>query len=94
MSDASRNVISRRSRLWSVVRRILLWGTVFGFSGVALVAFTNKLVIWSSSDSFCGKFCHSMTWASAAYQQGHILLTLPACAQAVGNATFLMTPAT
>ena len=70
MIDTPRTIIQGQRRLWSVVRWILLWGTVFGLSGVALVAVTNKLVIWSSSDAFCGKFCHSMTWASAAYQQG------------------------
>ncbi len=55
---------------WGVMGWILLWGTIFGLSGVALVAVTNKAVIWSSSDAFCGKFCHSMTWASAGYQKG------------------------
>ena len=55
---------------WGVIRWILLWGTIFGLSGVALVAVTNKAVIWSSSDAFCGTFCHSMTWASAGYHQG------------------------
>ncbi len=55
---------------WGIIQWILLWGTVFGLSGVALVAVTNKAVIWSSSDAFCGTFCHSMTWASAAYHQG------------------------
>lgn len=38
--------------------------------GILLVALTNSAVIWSSSDQFCGSFCHSMTWASAAYQRG------------------------
>jgi hypothetical protein len=55
---------------WGVIRWILLWGTIFGLSGVALVALTNKAVIWSSSNAFCGTFCHSMTWASAGYHQG------------------------
>jgi nitrate/TMAO reductase-like tetraheme cytochrome c subunit len=55
---------------WGVIQWILLWGTIFGISGVALVAMTNKAVIWSSSDAFCGTFCHSMTWASAGYRQG------------------------
>lgn len=50
-----------------VILWILLWGTIFGLGGVALVAVTNKAVIWSSSDAFCGTFCHSMTWVSAAY---------------------------
>jgi nitrate/TMAO reductase-like tetraheme cytochrome c subunit len=55
---------------WSVIQWIFLWGTIFGLTGVALVAMTNKAVIWSSSDSFCGTFCHTMTWTSAAYHQG------------------------
>lgn len=53
-----------------MIRWIWLWGTVFGLSGVALLAITNKAVIYSSSDAFCGTFCHSMTWAAAAYHQG------------------------
>ena len=55
---------------WGVVQWVLLWGTIFGLSGVALVAVTNKAVIWSSSDAFCGTFCHTMTWSSTAYHQG------------------------
>ena len=55
---------------WGVIRWILLWSTIFGLSGVALVALTNKAVIWSSSNALCGTFCHSMTWASAGYHQG------------------------
>ena len=55
---------------WSVIQWILLWGTIFGLSGVALVAMTNKAVIWSSSDAFCGTFCHSMTRAATGYHQG------------------------
>ena len=39
---------------WGVIQWIFLWGTIFGLSGVALVAVTNKAVIWSSSDAFCG----------------------------------------
>ena len=56
--------------LWGVIQWIFLWGTVFGLTGVALVAVTNKAVIWSSSDSFCGTLCHTMAWSSAAYHQG------------------------
>ncbi len=67
-SEAPRNRPKRG--YWGVIQWILLWGTIFGLSGVALVAVTNKAVIWSSSNAFCGKFCHSMTWASAEYQQG------------------------
>ncbi|MFY9909276.1 MAG: NapC/NirT family cytochrome c [Candidatus Sulfotelmatobacter sp.] len=55
---------------WGVIQWIFLWGTIFGLTGVALVATTNKAVIWSSSDAFCGTFCHTMTWSSAAYHQG------------------------
>jgi nitrate/TMAO reductase-like tetraheme cytochrome c subunit len=60
----------RKHGFWGVVQWILLWGTIFGLSGVALVAVTNQGVIWSSSDAFCGTFCHSMTWTAAGYQQG------------------------
>lgn len=55
---------------WGAIWWVLLWGTIFGLSGVALVAVTNQAVIWSSSNAFCGTFCHSMTWASAGYRQG------------------------
>jgi cytochrome c-type protein NapC len=41
----------------------------FVFLGVLLVALTNEAVMWTSSDQFCGKTCHSMTWATAAYQR-------------------------
>ena|SRR5215469_951256 len=46
--------------------------TCFGFAtiGVALVALTNRVVIWSSSDAYCGGACHSMSWANATYQRG------------------------
>jgi nitrate/TMAO reductase-like tetraheme cytochrome c subunit len=47
-----------------------LWGVACVCFGVFLVALTNSAVIWSSSDQFCGQFCHSMTWASAAYKRG------------------------
>jgi nitrate/TMAO reductase-like tetraheme cytochrome c subunit len=42
---------------------------LIGF-GVLLVAVTDSTVVWSSSNQFCGTFCHSMTWASAAYKRG------------------------
>jgi nitrate/TMAO reductase-like tetraheme cytochrome c subunit len=58
-----------KRRFSDVLRWILLWATIFGFSGVALVAVTNKAVIWSSSNAFCGTVCHSMTWAAAGYHQ-------------------------
>jgi hypothetical protein len=41
----------------------------FVFLGVVLVALTNHVVNWSSSDEFCGTACYSMTWVTAAYQQ-------------------------
>jgi nitrate/TMAO reductase-like tetraheme cytochrome c subunit len=59
-----------RRRSWGAIRWLLVWGTISGLGGVALVALTNQAVVWSSSNVFCGTFCHSMTWASAAYQQG------------------------
>jgi len=49
--------------------RIFSLALGFAFLGVVFVALTNHLVTWSSSDKFCGATCHSMTWASAAYQQ-------------------------
>lgn len=49
--------------------RIFLAGVVFIFIGVTIVALTNHLVVWSSSDAYCGGVCHSMTWANEAYQK-------------------------
>jgi cytochrome c-type protein NapC len=49
---------------------VCLAGLAFAVFGVALVALMNRLVIWSSSDAYCGGACHSMTWANAAYQKG------------------------
>lgn len=49
---------------------LLLWAIAFIAVGVLFCAFLNHAVIWSSSDSFCGQFCHSMNWASAAYKRG------------------------
>ena len=51
------------------VLELTLWSLVLIFVGIALVSITNQAVNWSSSDSFCGQFCHSMTWASAAYKR-------------------------
>jgi nitrate/TMAO reductase-like tetraheme cytochrome c subunit len=68
-SQPGKGRLDRPKRRFSdVIRWILLWGTIFGISGVALVAVTNKVVIWSSSNAFCGTACHSMTWASAGYR--------------------------
>jgi nitrate/TMAO reductase-like tetraheme cytochrome c subunit len=47
-----------------------LWSAGCICFGILLAALTNSAVIWSSSDQFCGQFCHSMTWASAAYKTG------------------------
>lgn len=55
-----------RRRLFAAVA----WAVCFFAVGILCVAFVNKAVIWSSSDSFCGQFCHSMNWASAAYKRG------------------------
>jgi nitrate/TMAO reductase-like tetraheme cytochrome c subunit len=49
--------------------RIFLACVVLICVGVTLVALTNHLVVWSSSDAYCGGACHSMTWANAAYQK-------------------------
>jgi cytochrome c-type protein NapC len=48
---------------------ICLSGVVFIFIGVTGVALTNHLVVWSSSDAYCGRVCHSMTWVNTAYQK-------------------------
>jgi len=70
-SEPGKAPTNRRKRgFWGVIQWIFLWGTIFGLTGVALVAGTNKAVIWSSSDAFCGTLCHTMTWSSAAYHQG------------------------
>ncbi len=55
---------TRRRFFW-----ISLWALGLVFLGVMLVALTNHVVNWSSSDTYCGTTCHSMTWANAAYQQ-------------------------
>ena len=47
-----------------------LSGLAFLLVGVLLVAMTDSAVVWSSSNQFCGTFCHSMTWASDAYKRG------------------------
>ena len=49
--------------------RICLACLLLVFVGVTLVALTNHLVVWSSSDAYCGDVCHSMSWAKAAYQR-------------------------
>jgi nitrate/TMAO reductase-like tetraheme cytochrome c subunit len=58
-----------KGEFWGAIQWVLLRGTIFAFGGMALLAVTNKAVIWSSSDAFCGTFCHSMTWASDGYHQ-------------------------
>ena len=57
---------ARRQRLVSFG----LSGLAFILLGVFLVAITDSAVVWSSSNQFCGTFCHSMTWASEAYKRG------------------------
>ena len=47
-----------------------LWSAACVCFGILLVALTNSVVTWSSSDRFCGQFCHSMSWASAGYKRG------------------------
>ena len=74
-----------KAGFWGVIQWILLWGTIFGLSGVVLVAMTNKAVIWSSSHAFCGTFCHSMTWASAGYRQGPHFINAPGVRASCGQ---------
>jgi cytochrome c-type protein NapC len=62
-SETQRNAVRRRF-LW-----ISSWVLGFAFLGVMLVALTNHAVNYSSSDRFCGTTCHSMTWATAAYNR-------------------------
>ena len=63
-SGTGRNISQRHRFVW-----ISLWTLSSAFLGVVLVALTNHVVNWSSSDKFCGTTCHSMTWAAAAYHQ-------------------------
>ena len=62
--DEGKNV---RRRRWVALSLSILTFVVFG---VLLVAITDTAVIWSSSNQFCGTFCHSMTWAADAYKRG------------------------
>ena len=55
-----------RRRQWFL---FAVWSFSFFVAGLLLVAFLNRAVVWSSSDTFCGQFCHSMIWASAAYKR-------------------------
>jgi nitrate/TMAO reductase-like tetraheme cytochrome c subunit/cytochrome c5 len=48
---------------------LFLWAFGFILVGILLVSLSNAVVAWSSSDEFCGQFCHSMIWANAAYQK-------------------------
>src|SRR5262245_65810206 len=41
----------------------------FVFLGVVAVALTNAFVNYTSTDSFCGTTCHSMTWAAKTYKR-------------------------
>lgn len=72
MSTPSAASTPRQKPAQSKGKRIIrtaAWACLFVFVGIAGVALTNKAVNWSSSDSFCGQFCHSMIWASAAYKR-------------------------
>jgi nitrate/TMAO reductase-like tetraheme cytochrome c subunit len=59
----------KRARLHRLIS-FGLSGLAFLLLGVLLVATTDSAVVWSSSNQFCGTFCHSMTWASVAYKRG------------------------
>ena len=48
---------------------LALWALTSVFVGIVFLAATNRAVNWSSSDRFCGQFCHSMTWVNAAYKR-------------------------
>jgi nitrate/TMAO reductase-like tetraheme cytochrome c subunit len=37
--------------------------------GVVAVALTNSFINYTSTDSFCGTTCPSMTWSSNTYKQ-------------------------
>ncbi len=41
----------------------------FVLLGVVAVALTNSFVNYTSTDSFCGTTCHSMTWAVTTYKR-------------------------
>ena len=62
---------SRNSRnpLGSGLLSFFVWAFGFILFGILLVSLTNATVVWSSSDRFCGQFCHSMIWANTAYQK-------------------------
>jgi nitrate/TMAO reductase-like tetraheme cytochrome c subunit len=55
------------SRRWFFLDLLAL---AFIVVGILVVALTESMVVWSSSDQFCGTACHSMTWASDAYKRG------------------------
>jgi nitrate/TMAO reductase-like tetraheme cytochrome c subunit len=67
LADPTKNAKPNRKHRWLLYS---LWSAAGVGFGIVLVALTNSAVIWSSSDQFCGQFCHSMTWASAAYKRG------------------------
>ena len=49
--------------------RICLAFVVLVSIGITIVALTNQLVIYTSSDTYCGGACHSMSWVNAAYRK-------------------------
>lgn len=52
--------------------------------GVALVSMGTAVVHWSGSTEFCGSFCHSMDYVTAAYKKGqHYATKSGATAQCV-----------
>jgi len=67
LTSQSKNAVPKRKKRWLTYS---LWSAACVCFGILLVALTSSAVIWSSSDQFCGRFCHSMTWASAAYKRG------------------------
>ena len=66
--DAGVGTERPKPRRRSIVE-LTIWSFVLILVGIGLVSVTNQAVNWSSSDSFCGQFCHSMTWVSAAYKR-------------------------
>jgi cytochrome c-type protein NapC len=58
-----------KNSLGSGLLSFFAWALGFILLGILLVSLTNAAVVWSSSDRFCGQFCHSMIWANTAYQK-------------------------
>jgi nitrate/TMAO reductase-like tetraheme cytochrome c subunit len=62
---------SRNSKgcLGSGLLSFFVWASGFILFGILLVSLTNTAVVWTSSDKFCGQFCHPVIWANTAYQK-------------------------